>query len=123
MPPGVNDTSVLLPKKDNPEELIDFWPISICNVIYKVVSKCLANRLWPLLQDIIAPMQSAFIPGRMITDNVLIPFECTRQNRSNACKEFGAYKLDLTKVYDRVDWGYLEGVLRRLDFIVNRHNG
>jgi hypothetical protein len=64
MPEGVNDTTiVLIPKKDDPAELKDFRPNSLCNVIFKVVSKCLVNRLRPLLQDIIAPMQSAFIPG------------------------------------------------------------
>jgi hypothetical protein len=64
MPPGVNKTSiVLLPKKDDPKVLRDFRPISLCNVIHKVVSKCLVNRLRPLLQDIRAPMHSAFILG------------------------------------------------------------
>ncbi|XP_071680173.1 uncharacterized protein [Lolium perenne] len=77
MPDEVNDTTiVLIPKKNDPGELKDFRPISLCNVIFKVVSKCLVNRLRPLLQDIIAPMQSAFIPGRLITDNALIAFEC-----------------------------------------------
>jgi hypothetical protein len=68
------------------------------------------NRLRPLLHGIIAPMQSAFIPSRMITDNALIAFECLYAIRSgnNSCKKFGAYKLDLTKAYDQVDWGYLE---------------
>jgi hypothetical protein len=75
------------------------------------------NRLRPILQDLIAPMQSAFIPGRMITDNALIAFEYLHaiRNGSNMCKNFSAYKLDLTKTYDRVDWGYL-GVLRQLGF-------
>jgi hypothetical protein len=59
MPDGVNDTTiVLIPKKDDPAELKDFRPISLCNVIFKVVLKCLVNWLRPLLQDIIAPMQS-----------------------------------------------------------------
>jgi hypothetical protein len=63
------------------------------------------NRLHPILQDIIAPMQSAFIPGRMIMDNALIAFECLHAiiSGNNNCKGFGAYKLDLTKAYDRVD--------------------
>jgi hypothetical protein len=41
-----------------------------------VVSKCIVNRLRSLLNDIISPNQSAFIPGRLITDNALIAFEC-----------------------------------------------
>jgi hypothetical protein len=57
MPSGVNDTAiVLLSKEDEPEKLNDLRPISLCNVIYKVVSKCLVNMLQPLLQDLIAPM-------------------------------------------------------------------
>jgi hypothetical protein len=54
MPPSINDTSiVLIPKGDNPEELKDFRSISLCNVIYKVISKCLVNLLRPLLGEII----------------------------------------------------------------------
>jgi hypothetical protein len=119
MPDGVNDTViVLIPKKKNPEFLRDFRPISLCNVIYKVVSKCLVNRLRPLLQDIIAPTQSAFIPGRLITDNALIAFECinTIQKSNDKKGKFCAYKLDLAKAYDRVDWTYLEGMLLKLGF-------
>lgn len=106
MPDGVNDTSiVLIPKVQFLENLKDFIPISLCNVIYKVVSKCLVNRLRPLLDDIISPNQSAFISGRMITDNALIAFECI--HTINSCTadrgNFCAYKLDLSKAYDRVD--------------------
>jgi hypothetical protein len=119
MPEGVNDTVIiLLPKKDEPEHLRDFRPISLCNVIYKVVSKCMVNRMCPLLNDIIAPMHSAFILGRLITDNPLIAFECLHaiNHGNNNCKNFGALKLDLTKAYDCVEWGYLRGVLQRLGF-------
>jgi hypothetical protein len=67
----------------------------------------------PLLDDLIGPMQSAFVPRRLITDNTLITFECLHalNNGRNSCKRFGALKLDLTKAYDRVDWNYLERVL------------
>lgn len=78
MPEGVNDTSiVLIPKKPQPEHLKDFQPINLCNVIYKVVSKCLVNRLRPYLKDLILENQSAFVPGRLITDNALIAFVFT----------------------------------------------
>ena len=77
MPEGVNDTCiVLIPKVQHPAALKDFLPISLCNVIYKVISKCLVNRLRPLLDYLISDEQSAFIPGRMITNNALISFEC-----------------------------------------------
>jgi hypothetical protein len=93
MPEEVNDTAiVLIPKKNEPEELKDFRPISLCNMIYKVVSKCLVNILRPLLQDIISPTQNAFIPGRLITDNDVVAFECIHaiQEKSTARAKFCA---------------------------------
>ena len=119
MPAGVHDICiVLIPKIPHPETLKDFRPISLCNVIYKVVSKCIVNSLRPLLQDIISPNQSAFIPGRMITDNALIAFECLHAINSNARERssFCAYKLDLSKVYDRVEWSFLQQALLKLGF-------
>lgn len=114
MPDGVNETCiVLIPNIPHPETLKDFRPISLCNVIYKVVSMCMVDRLRPLLKDIISQNQSAFIPGRLITDNAIIAFEClhaissTTDERSGYC----AYKLDLSKAYNRVDWGFLNKVL------------
>jgi hypothetical protein len=119
IPDGVNDTTIaLISKKEVPAKLKDFRPISLCNVIFKVVSKCLVNWLWPLLHDIIAPVQSAFIPGHLITDNALIAFECIHaiQTGPAACRKFCAYKLDMAKAYDCVDWRFLEGVLAKLGF-------
>jgi hypothetical protein len=78
----------------------------------------MVNRLRPLLDDIIAPMQSAFVLRRLITDNTLIAFEClhTISHGRKVNKEFGAYKLDLAKAYDGVDWDFLEGALGWLGF-------
>lgn len=62
LPPGVNDTAiVLIPKGNDPVELKDFRPISLCNVIYKVISKCLVNRLRPFLDSIISVEQSVLL--------------------------------------------------------------
>jgi hypothetical protein len=62
MPDGVNDTViVLIPKVDFPETLKDFRPISLCTVLYKVIAKCLVNRLRPLVGDLISVNQSVGI--------------------------------------------------------------
>jgi hypothetical protein len=48
-------------------------------VIYKLISKCIVNRLQGILDEIINPGQSAFVPTRRITDNALIAFECAHE--------------------------------------------
>lgn len=91
MPAMINNTTiVLIPKVKCPQEMKQFRPISLCNVIYKICSKVLANRLQPLLDDIVDEEQSAFVPGRLITDNVLVAYECThylqrKKGKSGAC--------------------------------------
>lgn len=109
---------VLMPKGNNPECIKDHRPISLCNVIYKVISKILVNRLRPLLDELISETQSAFIPGRLITDNAIIAFECFHkiQHSKNHRDTHCAYKLDLAKAYDRVDWNFLEGAMLKLGF-------
>ena len=106
MPPRVNKmTIVLIPKTNDAAYLKDFRPISLCNVVYKVVAKCMINRLRPYLNRLISHNQSAFIPGRLITDNALVEFKCFHciQKNKKIEKDFFAYKLNLSKAYDRVD--------------------
>lgn len=74
--PTLNFTYIaLIPKVNNPEVVEEFRPISLCNVLYKIVSKTISNRLKKRLLDIIACSQSALMPGRLISDKIMVAFE------------------------------------------------
>ncbi|OMO51256.1 reverse transcriptase [Corchorus capsularis] len=63
---------VLIPKVESPVKVTQFRPISLCNVMVKLLSKFLVNRLRPMLKDLISPTQSSFIPGRGTTNNIIV---------------------------------------------------
>lgn len=103
---------VLIPKGDHPSTLRDYCPISLHNVIYKLVTKVLVNRLRPMPVDIVSPLYSSFIPGRGTVDNAIIPQEFIHHmHKSKRRKGEIIYKLDLEKAYDRVDWYFLRETL------------
>ncbi|XP_031131889.1 uncharacterized protein LOC116033276 [Ipomoea triloba] len=118
---GLNDTNVvLIPKKDCLEKVFDLRPIALCNVVYKIMAKMVANRMKPLLGEVISDSQSVFILNRLITDNILIVVEVGHYLNRTQCGMvgWGALKLDMAKAYDRVEWPFLRSMLLALGFSV-----
>ncbi|KAL5543498.1 hypothetical protein UlMin_007282 [Ulmus minor] len=101
-----------------PQSVNEYRPISLCNVIYKIVSKAITNRFRLILDDVIGDPQSAFVPSRLITDNILLGFETMYWIRQHRGGKTGyiALKLDMSKAYDRVEWKFLEGMMIKLGF-------
>jgi hypothetical protein len=115
LPPQASDTHiVLIPKKLAPLVPADFRPISLCNVIYKIISKCIANRLKPHLPDYIHPSQQAFIEGRRISDNIIVAQEITHSFQlANWRHKAFMLKIDLAKAFDRLEWSFIAAALAR----------
>jgi hypothetical protein len=118
-PSSLSETNIcLIPKCENPTTMKDMRPISLCNVLYKMISKLLANRLKCCLEKCISEEQSAFIEGRSILDNALIAIEVLHalKRRTRGMKGELALKIDISKAYDKVDWGFMRGMLEKLGF-------
>ncbi|MCH97455.1 CNGC5-like protein [Trifolium medium] len=116
-PSSLNETNIcLIPKCENPISMKDMRPISLCNVLYKMVSKLLANRLKDCLGKCVSEEQSAFVEGRSILDNALIAIEIIHALKRKTRGVAGeiVLKIDISKAYDKVDWGFLRGMLERL---------
>ncbi|GKV01045.1 hypothetical protein SLEP1_g13643 [Rubroshorea leprosula] len=94
---------VLIPKKDNPQSLGDYRPISLISSMYKIVSKILANRLSKVLDLVISPNQTAFIGGRHITDGIIITNEIIHEAKQSK-KPMLVFKEDFEKAYDSINW-------------------
>ncbi|XP_021979830.1 uncharacterized protein LOC110875946 [Helianthus annuus] len=113
----INHTIIaLVPKNPSPNSVTDYRPISCCNVIYKCISKILTDRIKGSLDYLVDINQSAFVPGRKITDNILLTQELMHNYHLNIGPPRCAFKIDIQKAYDTVSWSFLEDVLHAFGF-------
>ncbi|KAK4282132.1 hypothetical protein QN277_013544 [Acacia crassicarpa] len=113
-----NNTLIsLIPKRDRPEIVGHFRPISLCSVHYKVVMKVITGRLRGLMDTIVSPFQASFIKGRQIHDNIIVGQEVLHtMKKIKGRKGLMALKIDLEKAYDRIQWDFLRNVLVEVGF-------
>ena len=113
IPEYVNRTNiVLIPKIEGPESLGNYRPISLCNTVYKIVSKIIVARLRPHLDKLVCPLQSAFVPGRRSVDNAIVVQELIHTiSNKRGSGSYMAIKVDLEKAYDKIEWSFIREVL------------
>lgn len=120
IPKFLNETLIsLILKCPNSECLNSFRPISLCNSIYKVVTKIIVGRLRPYLDKLVSPNQTAFMSGRRGLDNVVVAQELIHSlDKKKGKVGFMAIKVDLVKAYDWLEWSFIRNVLIAFRFLV-----
>lgn len=109
---------MLIPKILNPSNITQFRPISLCNVLYKLIAKVIDIRLRVVINKCIDVAQSAFVPRRLIFDNMLPAYKIlhTLKHKKMGKNGLMTMKLDISKAYDRVEWNFVEGIMKKIGF-------
>ncbi|KAL0342521.1 UNVERIFIED_CONTAM: hypothetical protein Scaly_1914700 [Sesamum calycinum] len=117
MPKGFTATTIsIIPKTTNPTCCSEYRPISLCNVTNKICTKLMTIRLGHVLPKVTSLSQSGFVPGRLLSDNVLLAQELIHSLESRRPDANVVFKLDMTKACDRVSWEFLYQILQRKGF-------
>lgn len=106
---------VMIPKKTNSTSVGDYRPISIINLIPKLITKVLSNRLRLILPELVSSQQTAFTRDRHIAENFLATREILQHVTSSGRKAIFA-KIDFAKAFDSIDWAFLLDVMRARGF-------
>ncbi|XP_061998871.1 uncharacterized protein LOC133716160 [Rosa rugosa] len=116
IPEGLNHTLItFVPKVQGPKHMHLFSPISLCCTVYKIITKIIVSRIRPFLKKWISPNQVSFVPGRHISDNVMVTQEILHKCRyAKGKKGFLVWKIDLSKAYDKLNWSFINQVLYEL---------
>jgi len=114
----INHTFItLILKTNSPTQTSHYRPISLCSTIYKIISTILVNSMRPLIDRIISPFKTAFVPGRSIHDNILLTHETMDKFKNPKTKTgWTAIKLDMEKAYDRIKWDFILKCLQERRF-------
>ncbi|KAL3684212.1 hypothetical protein R1sor_002234 [Riccia sorocarpa] len=105
----------LIPKSEDRSKLKDWRPILLLGITYKILSKLLAERLKPLLHELVNEQQTGFIPRRSIFDSILA-VRLGQEWAETTCQKSIFLKLDFVKAYDRVNYNFLWSVLATMGF-------
>jgi len=112
-------TNITLIPNGNSQLNMKYWrPVALCNVLYKLISNVLANRLKAVLSQCISDNQSAFVPSRSILDNAIISIEVIHfmKTKTRGNDMYVSLKLDISKAYDIIVWDYLREVMVKMGF-------
>ncbi|KAJ4748165.1 RNA-directed DNA polymerase (reverse transcriptase)-related family protein [Rhynchospora pubera] len=110
-----NSLICLIPKKPDASHPSDFRPIGIVHSMQRILSKVLMNRFTPLVQNLINPNHSGFLPGRNIVDNFLYAQQVITHASRKKIK-LAVFKADLRKAFDTISWVFIQNVLLALGF-------
>ena len=105
----------LIPKEQGATAPDKFRPISLCNVILKIITKVIANHLKSLLPSLISSEQTGFVEGHQILDGIILAYEMIHSLKHTKSPGM-LLKVDLVKAYDKVDWKYMKEVLSAYGF-------